>query len=294
MKSNKVNYAAVGSFVLAILAGLIISVAMLTGRTGATDTYFAVYDNVTNVKYGTQVMFEGYPVGQVENIRPLKQDGKVRFRVDMSVLQGWKIPDNSIAQITSSGLLAAITIVIKAGSSQAMLSPGDEITASGRKSMFEAISSVAGETTGLIHRLRDIANNFAGKAPEITRNLTEFTAKLNKSGSQLQEFLKQENARHLESALTSFAELSENLKATRERLDNFISDSSSLVSDNRGDLKDAVGNLRHTMASISQHIDAISHNLEIASRNMNEFSRQISANPGVLLNSKPPADEAVQ
>ena len=53
MKSNKVNYVVVGSFVLAILVGLVISVAMLTGRTGATDTYFAVYDNVTSIKYGT-------------------------------------------------------------------------------------------------------------------------------------------------------------------------------------------------------------------------------------------------
>jgi len=294
MKSSKINYVLVGGFVLAILAGLVISVAMLTGRTGATDTYFAVYGNVTNIKYGTQVMFEGYPVGQVEDIQPFRRDGKVRFRVGMSVMRGWQVPDDSIAQVTSSGLLSAITIIIRAGTSKTMLRPGGEIPASGQKSMSEAISSVAGETTSLIRHLSDIADHFAGKEPEITRNLTEFSAKLNKSADQLQEMLKKENASHLESALTNFAKLSERLNATRERLDRLITDSGSLVRENRGDLKEAVRDLRRIMASLSRHVDAISHNLEITSRNMNEFSRQIRANPGVLLSNKPPADEARQ
>ncbi len=294
MKSNKINYAVVGSFVLAILAGLVISVAMLTGRTGATDTYFAVYDNVTNIKYGTQVMFEGYPVGQVEDVQPLQQEGKVRFRVDMSVLQDWHIPDDSIAQVTSSGLLAAITIVIQAGRSKTMLEPGAEIHSSSQKGMFDAISSVAGETTGLIQRLRDIADHFADKAPEITANLTEFSVKLNKSGSQLQEMLKKKNAENLEASLANFSGLSENLQESTRKLDTLLNDFSLLASENKNGIKDSVEDLRHIMASMSRHIDAISHNLEISSRNMSEFSRQIRANPGVLLSGKPPADEAAQ
>ncbi len=294
MKSNRINYAVVGSFVLAIIAGLVISVAMLTGRTGATDAYFAVYDNVTNIKYGTQVMFEGYPVGQVENIQPLQQDGKLRFRVDMSVLQGWQIPDDSIAQVTSSGLLSAITIVIQAGRSKTALRPGSEIPASGQKSMFEAISSVAGETTGLIRRLRDIADHFAEAAPEITRNLAEFSARLNKSGSRLQKMLKKENIRNLEVSLANFSSLSENLRESNRKFDTLLGDFSLLASENKDGIRASVDDLRHVMASMSRHIDAISHNLEIASRNMSEFSRQIRTNPGVLLSSKPPADEAAQ
>jgi len=294
MKSNRINYVVVGSFVLAIIAGLIISVAMLTGRTGATDTYFAIYDNVTNIKYGTQVMFEGYPVGQVEDIQPLQQDGKLRFRVDMSVLQDWKIPDDSIAQVTSSGLLSAITVVIRAGRSKTALRPGSEILASGQKNMFDAISSVAGETTGLIRRLRDIADHFAETAPEITRNLAEFSARLNRSGSRLQEMLKNENIRNLEVSLANFSSLSENLRESNRKFDTLLDDFSLLASENKDGIRDSVDDLRHVMASMSRHIDAISHNLEIASRNMSEFSRQIRANPGVLLSSKPPADEAVQ
>ena len=294
MKSNKINYAVVGSFVLATLVGLVISVAMLTDRTGATDEYFAVYDNVTNLKSGTQVLFEGYPVGQVEDIQPIKQGGKINFRVEMSVKQNWQIPDDSIAQVTSSGLLSAVTIVIQAGSSKVMLKPGGEIHASSQKSMFEAFSSVAGETSSLIQRLLDIADRIDDKVPEITSNLVEFSVKLNKSGSQLQEMLKKENAENLEASLANFAGLSENLRESNKKLDTLLDSYSQLASENRDGIKDSVEDMRHVMASMSRHIDAISFNLEIASRNVSEFSRQIRANPGVLLSGKPPADEAAQ
>ncbi len=294
MKSSKINYVVVGSFVLAMIAALIVSVALLTGRTGATDIYYTVYDNVTNLKYGTQVMFEGYPVGQVEDISPLEKGGKVRFRIEMSVRKGWRIPVDSVAQISSSGLLSATTILIRAGDSQTMLKPGAEIPSSNQQNVLEAISSVAGETGGLIQRLRDIADQFADSAPEITQNLSAFSAKLNESGSQLQAFLKKKNAQNLEASLANFSRLSRQLNATGTRLDKLINDSSLLVAENRGDLKQAVRDLQHVMASLARHVDAISHNLEVASRNMSEFSRQIRANPGALLSSKPPADEAEQ
>ena len=39
MKSDRINYIIVGGFVMLMLTGIVISVAMLSGRTGATDTY---------------------------------------------------------------------------------------------------------------------------------------------------------------------------------------------------------------------------------------------------------------
>ena len=117
MKSNKINYVIVGAFMLTMMVGLITAVALLTGRTGAADAYYTVYDNVTGIKFGTQVLYEGYPVGQVEEVVPIEEDGRMRFRVDMSVKQGWSIPDDSIAQVAAPGLLSAITVNIEAGKS---------------------------------------------------------------------------------------------------------------------------------------------------------------------------------
>ncbi len=292
MKSHKINYVIVGSFVLLMLASLMVSVALLTGRTGATDSYYVIYDDVTNIKYGTRVMFEGYPVGQVEEIKPLQDGGRLRFRVDMSVVEGWKIPENSVAQITSSGLLSAVAINIHAGDSKAVLHPGDEISGKEQQNMFEVVSSVAGEITELIHRLRDIADHLSRRAPEITANLSEFSSKLNDSGSRLQAMLNEKNARNLEASLTNFSRLSASLRESNKKLDLLVEKFAQIASENRDNIKGSLDDLRHIMASISQHVDAISHNLEMTSRNMNEFSRQIRANPGALLRSKPPVDEA--
>ena len=101
MRNNKLNYVIVGSFVLAMIFGLIFSIAMLTGRTGATDKYFAVYRNVTGVKFGTQVLYEGFPIGQVEEVTPVAEGSKMSFRVDFTVVEGWRIPEDSVAKIAA-------------------------------------------------------------------------------------------------------------------------------------------------------------------------------------------------
>ena len=119
MKSNKINYFIVGTFVIAMIVGLVGAVAMLTGYSGSTDTYYAVYRNITGVKFGTQVMYEGYPIGQVTEVTPTPDDQGMKFRVDLEVIEGWRIPADSQAQIAAPGLLAAVTISIKAGESTA-------------------------------------------------------------------------------------------------------------------------------------------------------------------------------
>src|SRR5512132_3637446 len=60
----------VGVFVLAMLSALIAGIALLTGRGGPADRYFTVYNNVTDVRFGTPVLYEGYPVGRVEAVTP--------------------------------------------------------------------------------------------------------------------------------------------------------------------------------------------------------------------------------
>ena len=102
MGSSRVNYVAVGAFVLALLAGLIVAIIALTGRGGPVDRYHTVYDNVGGIDVGTQVLYEGFQIGQVERITPLLTEGPVRFRVDLSVRRGWRIPEDSVARVAAS------------------------------------------------------------------------------------------------------------------------------------------------------------------------------------------------
>ena len=88
MKDDQRNYIIVGAFVLAAVSTLLVWLALLSGRTGPTDAYFVVYDNVMGLQAGTQILFEGYPVGSIDSIEPEHASGRQHFRVDLRVKKG--------------------------------------------------------------------------------------------------------------------------------------------------------------------------------------------------------------
>ena len=329
MKSNKINYLAVGSFVVAMFVGLIAAVALLTGRTGATDTYYSVYNNVTGVKFGTQVLYEGYPIGQVEGVTPVQEGGRMRFRVDLSVTAGWTIPDDSVAEIAAPGLLSAITVNIHAGDSQTALAPGRAIKGRPTSNMFAVMSSVAADIGELadtsLKPLLDTINRAVGsfgtllesdgnalvkemtrltadlgqRAPRIVETIETFVGKISVTTDEIRTLVNPENRTKLEGIITNmeeaakgFVQLSRDLEATRRSFDALVASTNSMVVGSKPDVERSVGDFRFVMDSLARRIESMSQNLEGASRNMYEFTRQIRQNPGLLLGSTPPPDSA--
>ena len=146
MRNNKLNYVAVGAFVLAMLSGLVVAVVSLSGRSGPSDTYYTTYRDATGLKFGSQVYYMGYPVGQVEKIEPVTTSDGLHFKLELSISEEfshWKVPADSVAQIKAAGLLAAITIDIRTGTSGDVLSPGDELKGLEQSDVFGAVSDTA-------------------------------------------------------------------------------------------------------------------------------------------------------
>ena len=216
MRTSSVSYLAVGLFVLAMVAGLVASVAVLTGRTGATDDYFTVYRNVTGVEFGTKVLYEGYPIGQVEQVTPQKVKGRMRFRVDFSIEKDWIIPADSVATVAAPGLLSAITISIRAGQKGKALAPGSQVKGEERTDIIAVVSTVAedlGDLTRtaikpLIATVEKAAGVFsafvAADARGLTRDLSALTADL---------------ARRVPKIATDVETVAGNLIRTSERID---------------------------------------------------------------------------
>ncbi len=105
MRDDTRNYIVVGTFVLAMGVALILWIALLSGGTGATDSYSMRYANVTGLDEGTQILYEGYPVGLIEQVSRVSDERDPHFRVDVAIQRGWRIPDDSVAEIKASGLL---------------------------------------------------------------------------------------------------------------------------------------------------------------------------------------------
>ncbi len=146
MYKQRVNYVIIGVFVTAMLIAGAASIALLTGRTGPTERYFVVLDNVADVKYGTQVRYEGYPIGQVEGITPIVDGPGMKFRIEVSIRQGWRIPSESIARIGNSNFLAAKTLDIESGHGPATVKVGQQITAEPAVDVFATITKTANGT----------------------------------------------------------------------------------------------------------------------------------------------------
>ena len=330
MKSHRLNYVAVGAFVLILLFGLIASVIVLAGKGGAVDRYHTVYDNVGGIGIGTQVRYEGFPIGQVDAIQPVAGSSPVRFRVDLSVQRGWPIPQDSVARIAASGLLAAVSIDIRGGLSPTLLVPGSEIAGASGGGLFSALAdiadevtdlsrnglrpllgviegyvrqvgdSVAGDTPEILANLRVISADLAAKSPPFTENMQGFSEQINTLTRTLnEEILNAERQQQILDILDDVSETSGNLSSlthdlleTRDQVHALLAALETLIDENQGDVSEAVKDLRYTLQSVSRHVDSIVWNAEGTSRNMFEFSRAIRANPGLLLRGGPPQDEA--
>jgi len=321
MNGGKINYVVVGAFVLAMAAALVVSLAVLMGRTGATDDYYAVYRNVTGVKFGTQVLYEGYPIGQVEEVTPVPSEGGMSFRVNFGVAKNWRIPEDSVAAITAPRLLAAVTINISAGKSAVALNPGGMVRGRDGADIFATMSMLAGEVTDLTQgsirpllvtldetvgiagkilatdgaalsgELRALAETVNQRAPRILDNLERFTVTINKSGDQLKALATPENREKIEAVISNLQQTGANLVRLTGRFDRLSGSLQGVVEENQTDIRQSVANLRYITESVARDIDTINQNLDGTARNMFEFSRQIRQNPGLLLGGSRPRDD---
>ena len=325
MKNYKINYIVVGAFVLAIIAGFIITLSMLSKKTGATETYFTVYNNVSGIKFGTQVLYEGFPVGQVEKILPIVRDGRQRFKVEFGVMKDWSIPQGSVVLISASGLLSAVVLDIKGTDNTVHLAPGSEIEGESGGNLMSAVSKVAGEMGDLSQQslrpflnnlnqnvlvlgemlrdnfpkllvnMVDISADLAQKTPRITAEFEQFSQRVNQASARM---LSDTNLGRIDAAMgnaenitANLAVMSKELQQTRAKVDQMLVGLDGMTKDNRENMSASTKDMRQILQVVARSIDSVTHNIEGASRNMNEFTRHIRENPSLLLGAKPPRDE---
>ena len=300
MASGRLNYILVGSFVVAMLAAAGTGLVVVSGRTGPTDAYHVVMDNVAGLTFGTQVRYEGFPIGQVRNIAPFAEDGRMRFRVALTVRRDWRIPSDSIARIAAPNLLAAKTLDIQAGPVGTPLPPGAEIGTAAPDDMFATMRSMAGELSTLNQdglqplildlrqtvaqvneilagdvtqtaaSIRGMVDNLDRATPEIAGNLQELSARLNASAATVENLLSPANQDLLQQVLynvelgtLNFAAMSTDLQTSADHLRRIVLTVNNLIEANEEDLDGTIDGARYAMRTVSQNIDGIVHNLHV-------------------------------
>jgi phospholipid/cholesterol/gamma-HCH transport system substrate-binding protein len=295
VKRDSVNYVLVGVVVVAALAVLLVALVMITGRGGASTGYYTHYRNVTGLRFGAPVFYEGYRIGQVGAITPERGAGGTRYKVELAVRRDWPIPKDSIARLTSTGLLADVAVGISEGSSKDVAAPGSELKGLENADIFTAVNELAAQLSeltrdqiaplikNLSQHVDSIASVIDKNTPELVEQSRQLLHRLNAVSDSLGDVLKPENRAAVSAILGNVKNLSGDLIATQQQLHDALQQIDSMIRENRPGVRDAVSDLRATLAALSARMDSITQHLAIASRNFDEFSHEIRKHPNALL-----------
>jgi len=295
MKRDNVNYLLVGIVVVAAFVLFLVALTMITGRSGGTTDYFAHYRNVSGLRYGAPVFYEGFRIGQVGTIEPERTDKGVSFKVELSVRKDWPIPKDSIAKMTSTGLLADVAIGITEGISKDAAPPGSELRSAESADLFGAMNELAGQLTiltrdqiaplikNLSQHVDSIASVIDKNTPELVEQSKVLLSRLNVVSDSMNDLLRPENREALSATFANVRDLTKELKSTQQKLDDALAQLDSIAKENRPGIRDSVDDLRSVMAALSGRMESIMQHMEVASRNFDEFAREVRKNPNRLL-----------
>lgn len=295
MKRDTINYTLVGAVVVGALALLLVGLALITGRGIATDDYVVHYRNVTGLRYGAPVFYQGYRIGQVGKVTPQRNAEGTRYKVTLAIRHDWPIPQDSPARLQSSGLLADVSIGIREGASPQMLKPGGELKGEEGADIFAAMNELAGQVSELTRtqispliqtlskRVDSITGTLDRSAPLIMDQTRALLDRMNRASDALNDVLKPENRAVVGAILGQVKGLSTELRKTRETLDQALGDLAGIAKENRPDVRRSVQDLGSVMEALSSRMDVITHHLESSSRNLDEFSREIRKSPNRLI-----------
>ena len=297
MKEPNRNYTAVGAFVLSMLALLLIWISVLSGAATSRDRYYILWDNVMGLKPGTQILFEGYTIGLIDEISRSEgtASGGKNYRVDIEVEKGWPIPDSALAVTTAPSFLAALVVNIDGGESMTLLQPESEIPGKEQGDLLSAAGDVMATLTETLEFMKPKLESITDSVSRILseENADQIQAMLQTLNDRIEDLLSAENADRVETILVNMSATSKNmsdltgsLRESKAAVDDVLKKIDELVDQSSGDLGNSLVYLHASLATVARHIDAIANHLETTTRNFSEFSSQIREDPSVLLRGR--------
>lgn len=296
MKRDTVNYTLVGGFVVLMAVALVVVLVAVTGRSGPSDKYYVEYGNVTGIKFGTGVFYEGYRVGQVETIEPIPTEHGVRYKVALSVTAGWRIPRDSIARVESSGLISAVSIDIEEGHSGELLEPGQYIEGRGQSDIFAVLNQAASDfrvlsQEGVLPVLENVNSRISQLADEIVAfrrdelspfvhmlherldrdvitEAHELLVDLDASAESLKTMVDAGNQARVRDFLSHIDEVAVNLnglvgriEGTRAQMSGVLSSLGEMVTENRNEMHGTVTTAERSMEELETALRVVNQHL---------------------------------
>lgn len=289
MKRDNVNYLLVGSFVLLMAGVLLYALYRITGHSAKGDLYVTHFSNVTGIKEGSLVTYEGFEVGNVTRVEPVAREQRTLFRVTLNLRKPLSIPSDSRAIIATPGLLSAPLVEIKEGLEKTRIASGGEIPGGSNVNLMDAVAALASDlgkiTETSIKPLLATINQNLSPAMSDLRSTIE---RINRTAGRVDALFSEQNVKHWNRLLQNADGASANALKLTQDLSRLHGEVEALLKESRQIVNGGGKDIKETL----RRLDATLYQLEAAGRNLNEFSRTIRENPAALIQSRPPTDSA--
>jgi phospholipid/cholesterol/gamma-HCH transport system substrate-binding protein len=278
-KKEVAQQAKLGAFVLAGLGLFIAAVFMIGSENNIFSKTFSVlaeFKNVEGLKEGDNVWLSGVKVGTVTDVK-IAAEGKVAVRLTLKDNQGGFIRKNATAYIGSDGLVGNKIVVIRPGSSSAIIEPDDTIN-----------TSSPTDTQELINIAKDVGEN----TRSLTTDLSLIAKRINAGQGIVGELLNDGAlARELRHAVSNLAATGNNTAKASAELHQLL----YAMRNGDGLMPTLVNDTAyaHTFKSALDNIQQVSASAAVVTDNLQALATKINDDDnaiGVLLTDKALAD----
>lgn len=252
---TRASYIAVGMFVVALLAGLVVAAlwfarGQLNENTTRYETYFASVGS--GLSAGSAVRVNGVQLGRVVDVA-LDPDNPTRVRVTMDISSNAPIRSDSVASLEIQSLAGTTAIEINAGSKTAppiavhsdQSYPVIWSRESNLSQIVDAVPNLLLKLTRLLDSLQDAVNDKNRQAlGETLDNLAQLTAVASAHREDLARLLQDSatDARDLNQVIANLNDITKKLNQIADEANTTMRNANATVQENRTPLKDFTQN----------------------------------------------------
>ena len=252
MMETKVNYAAVGAFVL-VLVAVLIGATLWLASGGAFqkkyDLYLAIEEeSVAGLNLNAPVKYNGVDVGKVRQIE-LDPGNPQRVNLLFAIERGTPIKEDTVAVLKTQGLTGIAYVELSGGADQVPL-----------------LQATAGNEYPQIRTKPSLGTR-------LENVLTNVLAKLDNTSTNLNAILSAENQASFKSTLADIASVAHTLAARKESIDSGLVDAARTFE-----------NAARATASLEPAIERLGRGAEAVEKMSNEVART-STSAGKTINS---------
>ncbi len=165
--------------------------------------YHIIYQNSAGVVKSTQVLINGFKIGQVEDVGFLTKGDASKILVTIAVDGDVMMPEGTIAEIVSSNILGNKVINIHLGQSNNIINPNDTLTGKIEQDLSEIVAPIREKSEQILTTLDKVLvsmNNVfdssgTAKLSKGVDNLTGTLAHINNIAARLDDLSKSQEAR---------------------------------------------------------------------------------------------------